>query len=217
MFAMKETINKRIVNDNIYKLLNSGKINQIVRHFKIIKNKNYNTNEQNIISHQIDENSNIFIGDYDLTSNQYLNDSLQFNGFYESSNEIAEIISNAENTAYENFSIEINKNFSSEELNNLRSVLLNYINDYDELYIRLGIKPEDKNEFVIKLYELYISEYYNELTEEAQNRLKDNELLPMLNDTILYSNKKYNYLNNELVSSIVNINDSNLEKNIEEL
>lgn len=217
MFVMKETINKRIVNDNIYKLLNSGKINQIVRHFKIIKNKNYNTNEQNIISHQIDENSNIFIGDYDLTSNQYLNDSLQFNGFYESSNEIAEIINNAENTAYENFSIEINKNFSSEELNNLRSVLLNYINDYDELYIRLGIKPEDKNEFVIKLYELYISEYYNELTEEAQNRLKDNELLPMLNDTILYSNKKYDYLNNELVSSIVNINDSNLKKNIEEL
>lgn len=217
MFVMKETINKRIVNDNIYKLLNSGKINQIVRHFKIIKNKNYNTNEQNIISHQIDENSNIFIGDYDLTSNQYLNDSLQFNSFYESSNEIAEIISNAENTAYENFSIEINKNFSSKELDNLRSVLLNYINDYDELYIRLGIKPEDKNEFVIKLYELYISEYYNELTEEAQNRLKDNELLPMLNDTILYSNKKYDYLNNELVSSIVNINDSNLEKNIEEL
>ena len=39
MFVMKEIINKRIVNDNINKLLLSGQIDQIVRHFKIIKNK----------------------------------------------------------------------------------------------------------------------------------------------------------------------------------
>ena len=217
MFVMKEIINKRIVNDNINKLLQSGQIDQIVRHFKIIKNKNYNLNEKNIIGHQISENSNIFIGDYDYTSNEYLNDDILFNDYYESSDDVAKIISNAETTAYENFVIDSDRPFSDEELEKIKTVLLNYINGYNELYIRLGIKPEDKNEFVIKLYELYISEYYNELTEEAQNKLKDNELLPILNDIIFYSNTKYNYLNNELVSTIVDIDDDNLDKNIEEL
>jgi len=214
---MKEIINKRIVNDNINKLLQSGQIDQIVRHFKIIKNKNYNLNGKNIIGHQISENSNIFIGDYDYTSNEYLNDDILFNDYYESSDDVAKIISNAETTAYENFVIDSDRPFSDNELEKIKTVLLNYINGYNELYIRLGIKPEDKNEFVIRLYELYISEYYNELTEEAQNKLKNNELLPILNDIIFYSNTKYNYLNNELVSTIVDIDDDNLDKNIEEL
>ena len=217
MFVMKEIINKRIVNDNINKLLQSGQIDQIVRHFKIIKNKNYNLNEKNIIGHQISENSNVFIGDYDYTSNEYLNGDILFNDYYESSDDVAKIISNAETTAYENFVIDSDRPFSDEELEKIKTVLLNYINGYNELYIRLGIKPEDKNEFVIRLYELYISEYYNELTEEAQNKLKNNELLPILNDIIFYSNTKYNYLNNELVSTIVDIDDDNLDKNIEEL
>lgn len=217
MFVMKEIINKRIVNDNINKLLLSGQIDQIVRHFKIIKNKNYNLNEKNIIGHQISENSNVFIGDYDYTSNEYLNDDILFNDYYESSDDVAKIISNAETTAYENFVIDSDRPFSDNELEKIKTVLLNYINGYNELYIRLGIKPEDKNEFVIRLYELYISEYYNELTEEAQNKLKNNELLPILNDIIFYSNTKYNYLNNELVSTIVDIDDDNLDKNIEEL
>lgn len=217
MFVMKEIINKRIVNDNINKLLQSGQIDQIVRHFKIIKNKNYNLNEKNIIGHQISENSNVFIGDYDYTSNEYLNDDILFNDYYESSDDVAKIISNAETTAYENFVIDSDRPFSDNELEKIKTVLLNYINGYNELYIRLGIKPEDKNEFVIRLYELYISEYYNELTEEAQNKLKNNELLPILNDIIFYSNTKYNYLNNELVSTIVDIDDDNLDKNIEEL
>ena len=214
---MKEIINKRIINDNIYNLLKSRKIDQIVRHFKIIKNKNYNLNSKNIYNHQINENC--FIADYDNASNDHLDELIYFNDFYESSNDILEIINNANDNAIENFVIDINeKTFNDEELSKLKIVLLKYINNIsDKLYIRLGIKPEDKNDFVKKLYELYISEYYNELTEEAQNRLKNNELLPMLNDTIFYSGGKYNYLNNEFVSTIINIDNNELMKNIEEL
>ena len=127
MFVMKEIINKRILNDNIYRLLRSGRIDQIIRHFKIIKNKKYNTNSKNILSQKINNNSNIFIGDYDYATNNYLNDLLYFNDLYESTNEINDIINSSENIAYENFEIEINKEFSDNELLQLRNVLLNYL------------------------------------------------------------------------------------------
>lgn len=217
---MKKIINKRIQNDDIYKLLESG-LKYIIRHYKVIKSKNYKNNEKNILSHKLD--NNYFIADYTVIDNSEFDQLVQFNDIYESIDEIKYKFENAKNNAYDTFKYSvINKEFSEEEIYNLRNTIIKYLNDSDTLYIRLGIDPDNKEYFITKLYELYIFEYYNNLTEEKQKEIKEQSLLPLFNDTILYSNKKYEYLKNSSVKEIIGseydkINSHDITKNIEDL
>ena len=209
---MHRTIKKRYIDDYIYKLLEDNFIEQvdriIVRHYKIISHTNYEINQINELSQKVDQYSNIFYGKHNLAENIYLLIPLIFDDYYYSTDQITEIILRGKEQAYISYRNDIlNTEFTEEELNgNIEDEYqgLNLkINAYvthakDHLYIRLGIHPNEKNEYLIKLFEIYISTYFNELNENHQNKLLNEiELLPMFNDTILYSVAKYKYLENK--------------------
>lgn len=193
-------INKRNVDKNIYKLLEDNFLSNfkgIIRHYKIISNTNYELNSENILSQKTDDNT--FYVDNDLVENNYLNHSIDFSDYLETTNDVLNRILLKQQYAYNEYRRTIlNSDFTDEKRNSLDSYISEYVNyAKDNLYIRFGIKPTEKYDYLIKLFEIYVTDYFNELDETSQNELLDNSLLPMFNDTIIYSNKKYEYVKNK--------------------
>jgi len=202
MAEEKTILNKRIINDNIYKLLEDSFINEfeqkIVRHHKIIRKRNYELNGLNILSQKVEEYDNVFCPDPDDATNVFMDNALDFGQFHKFTTEISDIIDNSKIETYNQFKVNIlNKEFTYAEKQELEQKISAYLNNnYDHIYIRLGIKPTDKNFYILKLFELYMTTYFNEMTADNQNKLLDSiDILPMFNDTILYANKKYDYVN----------------------
>ena len=207
----KIIINKRNVNDLIYKLLetkndnNEYILDKIVRHFKvIIKNdcredgnlvlsqntKNFNGNKLypsiDNVNNVIDDTSKISFGDKHTDLNE-IKDIIQIHKDEVLSNYIATIINSQFNTE------------TKEEIINELSA--GDDNGPDNVYIRCGIDPDFKQFYLLKLFELYISSYFNDLSADAQNKLLDDNLLPMYNDTIFLGNNKYNFLIDKIKES----------------
>ena len=210
-------INKRNKNTYIYDLLDN---NDIVRHVKFIKN-NYENNSLNTISQKLSSYNNNMIVDYfDLYNNEY-DHAININDTYDSVENIKTIINDSVNQYNSSFNENANDEFTAEEKNNINDILSD-----NSVYIRLGIDPNklhnnsDESEhiyFIKKLYETTIADYFNEFDNSAeyQNKLLDHKggenledtLSPMFNDLIIYSNKKYEYLNN----LFENLNNENNE------
>ena len=198
-------INKRNKNTYIYNLSD----NDIIRHAKFIKKK-YTNNSLNTISQKLSQYDNKLIVDYfDLYNNEH-DHTINVDDIYDSIENIKTIINDSITEYNESFNENINNEFTINEKNNINDLISN-----DSTYIRLGIDPDklhdntDENEhiyFVKKLYETTISDYFNEFdnSTEYQNKLLEHKggenlndkLSPMFNDLIVYSNKKYEYLNN---------------------
>lgn len=190
-------LSKRAINDDLYKLLENGNIDKIIRHYKLIAKKGYVKNGQNELSQKV--NDNTFYTDYIIDSNTHLDNILQFGEGHVSTNEIFELIDTSRSEAYQEYANNIQtSDFTQEEKDEIDRLINAYkSNEANMLYIRLGIDPNDKGEFLKKLYALFIINYFNELTDQKQNELLENSLSPMWNDTIFFSNEKYDYLTQE--------------------
>ena len=215
----KIIINKRNVNDLIYKLLetkndnNEYILDQIVRHFKVIikndcredgnlvlsqKTENFNGNvlypSLNNVNNVIDDTSKIDFKDNDKIINK---------DKFKSINKIKDIIQIHKDEVLSNYiDTIINSQFNTETEEEIESELgINNENGPDNVYIRCGIDPDDKQFYLLKLFELYISSYFNDLSADAQNKLLDDNLLPMYNDTIFLGNNKYNFLIDKIKES----------------
>lgn len=118
-----------------------------------------------------------------------------------STNEIFELIDTSRSEAYQEYANNIQtSDFTQEEKDEIDRLINAYKSNEANmymLYIRLGIDPNDKGEFLKKLYALFVINYFNELTDQKQNELLENSLSPMWNDTIFFSNEKYDYLTQE--------------------
>ena len=212
----KILINKRYINDLIYTLLNEGKLDKIVRHFKLIINSNCKDENNNLVLSQNIENfdeddnaENVFNYTSIDNVNNIIDDteSIDFSDKHMYLNDIKEIIDSRRTTVLnDNINKLINSNFTDEEKNNIEEYLNN-----NNIYIRCGINPNNKEEYLIKLFELYISSYFNELSAKGQNKLLNESLLPMYNDTVFLANKKYDFLINK--ERIKNILDQFKENN----
>lgn len=213
----KIIINKRNTNDLIYKLFEDERLDQIVRHFKVIIKSNCEAENNNLVLSQNTENfnGNILYPSIDNV-NEVIEDNSKIdfehfggniNGKYKSINKIKEIIETHKNNVLDEYCNNIiDSNFTDEEKNNIEEYLNN-----NNIYIRCGINSNNKEEYLIKLFELYISSYFNELSAEGQNKLLNESLLPMYNDTLFLANKKYDFLINK--ERIKNILDQFKENN----
>lgn len=210
----KIIINKRNANDLIYKLLetkndnNEYILDKIVRHFKVIIKNDCREDgnlvlSQNIENFDEDDNAeNVFNYPPIDNVNNVIDDTskITFGDKHTDLNEINEIIETHKNNVLDEYCNNIiDSNFTNEEKNNVEEYLSN-----NNIYIRCGINPNNKEEYLIKLFELYISSYFNELSAEGQNKLLDESLLPMYNDTLYLSDNKYNFLiNTEKIKTIL--------------
>lgn len=218
----KIILDKRPINNLIYELLeaedNEGEkiLDKIVRHYKIISKDNnaFDVNDNSIkleLSQKVDNYENVVYGSRDYTTNTSLNNIIDFGYFHNTINEIKEIINNAKQSAYISYvSIIKASDFSNNEKNQINEAVQNYLNNNkNDIYIRLGLDPSEKNEYLIKLFEIYIPEYFNDLSGEAQNNLLNSEqLLPMYNDTIFYALNKYNFIKQQ-EAKILEFNENN--------
>ena len=151
-----KTVSK--INEDLYKLLELGKINKIIRHYKIIK-KNFNNSNDNIIFYQIPSSdlepskndhysySNIF---YSKPSNIIDNDyniDLDIDGPYIKIQDLKNSIDIKKNEAYDDFLNDVaNDDFTTEEKNKLNRVVNNYNDHNDHYYIRLyPYKDDDRS------------------------------------------------------------------------
>ena len=197
-------IQKRVISDDLYRLLENGNIDKIIRHYKIISERGYIKNGYNELSQKVDDNT--VYGTYNKIYNRWLDELLNFDGFHKFTNEISQIIENSTDTAYSNYAVDINgSDFTEEELTEIDNLINAYNSEeVNRLYIRLGINPNNKAEFLQKLYELFIAGYFNELNENYQDKLLAEKLTPMWNDTIFYSESKYNYIKDKNIEGIEN-------------
>lgn len=200
-----KTVSK--INEDLYKLLELGKINKIIRHYKIIK-KNFNNSNDNIIFYQIPRfdlepskndhysYSNIF---YSKPSNIIDNDynrALDIDGPYIKIQDLKNSIDIEKNKAYDDFLNDVtNDDFTAEEKNELNRVVNNYNNDH--YYIRLY--PYDDNDHTYAEWKtLLIDHFINIVNKEYLNNIEDKETfykendMPGYSDIILYSESKYN-------------------------
>ena len=216
-----KTVSK--INEDLYKLLELGKINKIIRHYKIIK-KNFNNSNDNIIFYQIpssdlepskndhysydlepSENdhysySNIF---YSKPSNIIDNDynrALDIDGPYIKIQDLKNSIDIKKNEAYDDFLNDVtNDDFTAEEKNELNRVVNNYNNDH--YYIRLYPYEDDDRSYA-EWKKLLIDHFINIVNKEYLNNIEDKEAfyqendMPGYSDIILYSESKYNTVKN---------------------
>ena len=216
-----KTVSK--INEDLYKLLELGKINKIIRHYKIIK-KNFNNSNDNIIFYQIpssdlepskndhysydlepSENdhysySNIF---YSKPSNIIDNDyniDLDIDGPYIKIQDLKNSIDIKKNEAYDDFLNDVtNDNFTTKEKNELNRVVNNYNNDH--YYIRLYPYEDDDRSYA-EWKKLLIDHFINIVNKEYLNNIEDKEAfyqendMPGYSDIILYSESKYNTVKN---------------------
>ena len=202
----KIIINKRNTNDLIYKLFEDGRLDQIVRHFKLIIKSDCEA-ENNNLNLVLSQNTENFNGDILYPSidnvNNVMDDTskISFGEKHTDLNEIKDIINSKKiEVLNSNINNLIHSQFDDEERNNIER----YLNNNDDIYLRCGINPNDKNQYLIKLFELYIASYFNDLSAETQNKLLDESLLPMYNDTLYLSDYKYNFLiNTEKIKTIL--------------
>ena len=202
----KIIINKRNVNDLIYKLFEDGRLKQIVRHFKLIIKSNCEVENNNLILSQNTENFNGTVLYPPLNKvNNVIDDTskISFGDKHTDFNEIKDIIQIHKDKVLSNYiDTIINSQFNTETEEEIESELgSNNENSPDNVYIRCGIDPDDKQFYLLKLFELYISSYFNDLSADAQNKLLDDNLLPMYNDTIFLGNNKYNFLIDKIKES----------------
>ena len=216
-----KTVSK--INEDLYKLLELGKINKIIRHYKIIK-KNFNNSNDNIIFYQIpssdlepskndhysydlepSENdhysySNIF---YSKPSNIIDNDynrALDIDGPYIKIQDLKNSIDIEKNKAYDDFLNDVtNDDFTAEEKNKLNDVVNNYNNDH--YYIRLYPYEDDDRSYA-EWKKLLIDHFINIVNKEYLNNIENKEAfyqendMPGYSDIILYSESKYNTVKN---------------------
>ena len=216
-----KTVSK--INEDLYKLLELGKINKIIRHYKIIK-KNFNNSNDNIIFYQIpssdlepskndhysydlepSENdhysyNNIF---YSKPSNIIDNDynrDLDIDGSYIKIQDLKNNIDIEKNKAYDDFLNDVtNDDFTAEEKNELNRVVNNYNNDH--YYIRLYPYKDDDRSYT-EWKKLLIDHFINIVNKEYLNNIEDKEAfykendMPGYSDIILYSESKYNTVKN---------------------
>ena len=216
-----KTVSK--INEDLYKLLELGKINKIIRHYKIIK-KNFNNSNDNIIFYQIpssdlepskndhysydlepSENdhysySNIF---YSKPSNIIDNDyniDLDIDGPYIKIQDLKNSIDIKKNEAYDDFLNDVtNDNFTTKEKNELNRVVNNYNNDH--YYIRLYPYEDDDRSYA-EWKKLLIDHFINIVNKEYLNNIENKEAfyqendMPGYSDIILYSESKYNTVKN---------------------
>ena len=204
-----KTVSK--INEDLYKLLELGKINKIIRHYKIIK-KNFNNSNDNIIFYQIPSSdlepskndhysySNIF---YSKPSNIIDNDyniDLDIDRPYIKIQDLKNSIDIKKNEAYDDFLNDVaNDDFTTEEKNELNSVVNDYNNDH--YYIRL-YPYEDNDRKYAEWKKLLIDHFINIVNKEYLNNIEDKEAfyqendMPGYSDIILYSESKYNTVKN---------------------
>lgn len=205
-----KTVSK--INEDLYKLLELGKINKIIRHYKIIK-KNFNNSNDNIIFYQIPSSdlepskndhysySNIF---YSKPSNIIDNDyniDLDIDGPYIKIQDLKNSIDIKKNEAYDDFLNDVaNDDFTTEEKNKLNRVVNNY-HDNDHYYIRLYPYGDDDRSYN-EWKKLLIDHFINIVNKEYLNNIEDKEAfyrkndMPGYSDIILYSESKYNTVKN---------------------
>ena len=199
------------INEDLYKSLELGKINKIIRHYKIIK-KNFNNSNDNIIFYQIprsdlepSENdhysySNIFYSKPSKIIDNDYNRDLDINGSYIKMQDLKNTIDIEKNKAYDDFLNDVtNDDFTAEEKNELNRVVNNYNNDH--YYIRLY--PYDDNDHTYAEWKkLLIDHFINIVNKEYLNNIEDKEAfyrendMPGYSDIILYSESKYNTVKN---------------------
>ena len=206
-----KTVSK--INEDLYKLLELGKINKIIRHYKIIK-KNFNNSNDNIIFYQIpssdlepSENdhysySNIF---YSKPSNIIDNDyniDLDIDGPYIKIQDLKNSIDIKKNEAYDDFLNDVaNDDFTTEEKNKLNRVVNNYNDHNDHYYIRLYPYKDDDRSYA-EWKKLLIDHFINIVNKEYLNNIENKESfyqendMPGYSDIILYSESKYNTVKN---------------------
>lgn len=196
-------IQKRNKNTNIYDVLYNN-VDKLVRYYSIIQKIN-----DGPISHKIDEYDKVHTIDYfNIEGNSIGNSNINIGNtnndnlvFYESSDDVKDIINNNIESYHNNFIDNgVNKEFEASEL----YMLNNYINNnQNNIYIRMGLTPDESEYAVRKLYETTISDYFNyfdngseDPSEYQETLLKHDGLIPMFNDLLIYSNKKYENLKN---------------------
>lgn len=204
-----KTVSK--INEDLYKLLELGKINKIIRHYKIIK-KNFNNSNDNIIFYQIPSSdlepskndhysySNIF---YSKPSNIIDNDynrALNIDGPYIKIQDVKNSIDIEKNKAYDDFLNDVTSDvFTTEEKNKLNDVVNNYNNDH--YYIRLYPYEDDDRSYA-EWKKLLIDHFINIVNKEYLNNIENKEAfyqendMPGYSDIILYSESKYNTVKN---------------------
>ena len=204
-----KTVSK--INEDLYKLLELGKINKIIRHYKIIK-KNFNNSNDNIIFYQIPSSdlepskndhysySNIF---YSKPSNIIDNDyniDLDIDGPYIKIQDLKNSIDIKKNEAYDDFLNDVtNDNFTTKEKNELNRVVNDYNNDH--YYIRLYPYEDDDRSYA-EWKKLLIDHFINIVNKEYLNNIENKEAfyqendMPGYSDIILYSESKYNTVKN---------------------
>lgn len=206
-----KTVSK--INEDLYKLLELGKINKIIRHYKIIK-KNFNNDDVDIIFYQIpradlepsgnnnDHYSydNIFYSKPSNIIDNYYNRNLDIDESYTSIQELKDNIDIEKNKAYDDFLNDVtNNDFTTEEINELNNVVNNYNNDH--YYIRL-YPYDDNNRTYYEWKKLLIDHFLNIINKEYLNNVKDKEAfykendMPGYSDIILYSESKYDAVKN---------------------
>lgn len=206
-----KTVSK--INEDLYKLLELGKINKIIRHYKIIK-KNFNNSNDNIIFYQIPSSdlepskndhysySNIF---YSKPSNIIDNDyniDLDIDGPYIKIQDLKNSIDIKKNEAYDDFLNDVaNDDFTTEEKNKLNRVVNNYNDHNDHYYIRLYPYKDDDRSYA-EWKKLLIDHFINIVNKEYLNNIENKESfyqendMPGYSDIILYSESKYNTVKN---------------------
>jgi len=199
-------------NTDIYDLLRSKGISEIIRHYKVIKRNDYNSRVtllnnyrglnkkkyyyEDSISQDIDDYNNSCILNPLYLTNRYKDESLIkkcnhmkdiLNGkHYESLDELKNNLQETYDNAVNQFGNDIYmNNLESSERSSINSCNDSFNNSSENnLYIRLAPSKDMKNELLERLYEA------NSLDETP----KETDGIPVYNDHIIYSNRKYDQI-----------------------
>lgn len=209
----------------------------LIRHYKIIKRKDYNSNVNKLddytyeyedyLSQDTDNYENKAIIDYIILQNHYKDESLVnlcdhnkyiLNGkHYDDINSIKNDIINKNANAEFNYINEItHEDFSSKDKNNIKQCLNYYIKNYvDDIYIRMAPPKDEKD---IMLERIYYLQGIEPLVNSDDEKLYSNDGVPIYNDNIIYSNIKYKKLTKNTVNELLENNyGEDLNITIEEL
>ena len=195
--------------NDIYELLNKGYIPKIIRHYKVIKRNNYNSNVTKIesnnnysyeyddyLSQDYDNYDNCYILDSISLKNPYKNINLMsecthnrktLNGtHYNNLNDLTEKLEELDNNAKQLYANELKFNALTDEEREQLSICVDKFNDSraDNLYIRLAPTKEMKIELLERIQQLI---NYNE-----ENIFDVG--IPIFNDNLAYSIVAYNQI-----------------------
>ena len=213
-----------IREDDIYEVLknNTENFDKIIRHFKIISRSDYNSDVEKVymitskahgynyiyndaLSQDISSYANGIIIEPLNLHNNYKDDNVLTNkllrnisngSLYSTIKQLKEKISKLKTSTSNSYVNDIINSLNEDELESITEILNRFINGDDaSMYIRMAPDPSMKEDLLKRICVLNGNTLL--ITDEAFSPVAEDGI-PVLNDNLAYSNKKYDSLKQQL-------------------